>query len=216
MADGQREFYTTIYSTAGFAQEFQELTESDFAATIGLAYTPPEMGDYRIIDVARTIQLLANVCNTIATSHTSDTANLRMPCGLVSTDDALPGRVIYIKNVGTKILYIQDHLGNNLLEMQPNHFVAMQHRDNNNWEVFVKAENIFFDNSTNEFTSTNVQTAIEEAKNTSICLFKAVTHTRNAAGSILKTFDSYSQTHIDSEPFIVIDSNGEIVSSGAE
>ena len=59
MGSGEKEFYSTIYALSSIAGEFTELIESNFAAANGAAYAPPEIeGEYRRVNVARTIQLL--------------------------------------------------------------------------------------------------------------------------------------------------------------
>lgn len=46
-------------------------------------------------------------------------------------------------------------------------------------------------------------------------IFDILTHTQNAAGSIIQTYEKNSGTHIDSAPFVVIDNNGDVVAKGS-
>lgn len=139
MPDGQITFYETVYGTSGSAFQFEELTETDFAAATGLAYTPPEQGEYRVINIARTIQLLSWAPNVIETTQTT-TAYLRLPCGIITTDDALPGRTIYIKNSGDSDLIIQDYSGTTLETLVSGYCIIAIHKDNDNWEIFYNTD----------------------------------------------------------------------------
>jgi hypothetical protein len=44
---------------------------------------------------------------------------------------------------------------------------------------------------------------------------KMVTHERNEAGAPLTAFDTFSGTHLDLGPLVVIDNSGNVVSAGA-
>jgi hypothetical protein len=73
---------------------------------------------------------------------------------------------------------------------------------------------IFYDDTVSGFTlgANEVQTAIDILKMRNP--FAAVTHRCNAAGHILKTYDEGSDSHLASDPNMVIDVNGDIVLSG--
>jgi len=148
---GEKIFYQTISAKGGAAYEYQSITESDFAASAGAAYTPPELGVYRRINVSRTIQLLKNVPGTVETFHTSELSYLRLPSGSVATNDALDGRIIYIKNSGTKRLILQNHLGTELANLKVNSTIIAIHNENNNWDIFFAAnKNIDYTDITKE------------------------------------------------------------------
>jgi hypothetical protein len=73
------------------------------------------------------------------------------------------------------------------------------------------AVSVPFDNTTNGFTADDVQAAIEEAKNN---VFMILTHTRNAAGYGLKTYNVGSGQQIDLGPLVVVDNKGDVVLKG--
>lgn len=165
MSSGEKEFYSTIYALSGIAAEFTELYESDFAAINGSIYVPPEEGEFRRINLSRTIQLLKNAVLGYKVSHINTGTILRLPCGLISTNDALNGRPLVIWNNGLSSLEIQNNLGVILNTLQVGQRCILFHTENNNWLVLFNAKDIKFDNSTNGFSSTNTQDAIEEVKN---------------------------------------------------
>lgn len=166
MGSGEREFYPTIYALSSIAGEFQELVEADFAAPDGAAYIPPENeGVNRRVNVARTIQLLKNSPLAIKTSQTNSGSKLRMPCGLLISNDALDGRPYIIYNNGTSNLSIEKYDGTSLRSIKPTQRCIVYHTENDNWEVLFNAKDIRFDNSINGFVSDDVQGAIEELSN---------------------------------------------------
>lgn len=167
MSSGEKVFYSSILAIGGLAGEHQELTESDFTATAGAAYIPPENGVFRRIVESRTIQLLKNSPISITTCHSTADVTLRLPCGLIISNDALDGRLIYIKNLSsTYNVSIEKYEGTVLIDLAPNLHVLLLHKENDTWDVFTKAENIPFDSDGTVFplTITDVQTAIEYAK----------------------------------------------------
>ena len=163
MGSGEREFYSTIYALSSIAGEFTELVESDFATANGAAYIPPENeGEFRRVNVARTIQLLKNASLSYKTSHTNPGSKLRMPCGLLTANDALDGRPFIIWNAGTSDLSIENYAGSVLRVLKPNQTCIAFHTENDYWQVVFSAKDIKFDNTINGFTATDVQEAIEE------------------------------------------------------
>lgn len=161
-----KEFYSLLRTSGGFAGEYEDIIETDFAAANGTAYVPPE-GDaasYRRINVLRTIQILSQCPVVIETFQTSG-AFIRLPhsSSTVSLDDAGNGRHFVIKNSGVGNLTIQDSQGVNQRIITPLTMMYIEGNKANNWD-FLDGNSMAFDNSTNGFLSTRVQPAIEEAK----------------------------------------------------
>jgi hypothetical protein len=159
------EFYDSIRGYGGLSINYLALTEADFTATAGAAYTPPEAGDFRRTNVARTLQLLQDAPGVLETFQTS-AADLQLPANTLTyaTNDAGDGRIIFLKNSGTGTLTVKDYLGNSLWLVKQSAIVIVVGNNNNNWDFYFTAKNIAFDNSTNGFTAYEVQTAIEEVK----------------------------------------------------
>jgi hypothetical protein len=160
-----KEFYELVRSYGGLSLEYSALTEADFIAASGLAYVPPDRGNYRRIVAARTIQLLSDATGVVETFQTS-VANLCLPANTISdsTNDAGNGRLFFLKNSGTGDLVIKNYLGVTIWTLRQSGIVIVVGNDNDNWDFYFTAKNIDFDNSVNGFTSTNVQNAIEEVK----------------------------------------------------
>ena len=72
------------------------------------------------------------------------------------------------------------------------------------------AGSVPFDNSDNNFTSDDVQAAIEELANR-VANPKIITHFRNASGYEIETFNRMPGTHIESAPLVVCDRHGNVV-----
>jgi len=134
VAAGEKEIVQTIKAFGGAALNYIDILESDFAAAAGAAYTPPELGTFRRVGGSRIIQFLKNIPGVIETFQTS-AATIRLPSGLVATNDALDGRQIWIKNSGTGNVTVEDHLGNNLDDIEDGVLAFAAHKDNDNWEV---------------------------------------------------------------------------------
>lgn len=129
-------FYTCIIAAAGFAGEYEALTEGEIAAAPGAAYSPPEnTGNFRVV-ASRVVQLLAESPIFIQTFQTT-AAEVRLPSGLTASNDAGDGRVYIIKNASsaTGILTIANHLGTSLLAINPGDIIIAVHGDNNVWEL---------------------------------------------------------------------------------
>lgn len=146
----------------GVSLEYSALTESDFTAAAGPAYTPPERGNARRINVARSIQLLSDATGVIETFQMS-AAEVRLPANTITdaTNDAGNGRLFYLKNSGTGNIVVKDYLGTTLWVVQQYGISIVVGNDNNNWDFYFKAQNIPHDAITGMETSFNVQTAIE-------------------------------------------------------
>jgi hypothetical protein len=129
-----REFYQLLRLYGGIALEHIELIETDFAAAAGAAYTPPEEGDRRRIDVSRTIQLLAQ-CPVIVQTYQTSAATIRFPASTASedTNDSGGGRYFLIKNSGAGNLFVQDYLGAALRTIKPGHLVTVHSVGTNQW-----------------------------------------------------------------------------------
>lgn len=143
------------------------LVETDFTAPAGLAYVPPERGEFRRIDVIRTLQLLQDASGVVETFQLSS-ASLRLPSNQIGNDetgnDAGDGRWFFIKNSGVGSLLIQNSGGETLTSIHTGITVALFSNTNEQWDVFFNAESVAFNNETNGFASNNVQKAIEELK----------------------------------------------------
>lgn len=129
----------TQHCFSGAAFGFLPLVEVDFAAVNGAAYVPPERGNYRRINAARTIQLLQDVPELIHTYQTSD-AYIRLPSNQIGTDesgnDAGNGRGIRFKNEGTGAIYIGTSAGILLVTVPPLYSVNVQASENQQWDIF--------------------------------------------------------------------------------
>lgn len=157
-----KEFYEVVYCN-GLATGYLALVEVDFAASAGLAYTPPERGDFRRIVSARQLQLLQDSPGVIETFQTS-AGTVRLPGSTldINTDDAKRGRLYWFKNSGTDSITIQDYLGSNLWVVRQDAIVLVVGNDNNNWDFYFTAKNIAFDPTISDMESFNVQDAIDE------------------------------------------------------
>lgn len=142
-----KEFAENLRIIGGFSGGFTELVESDFTAPAGAAYVPPERGDYRRINVARTIQILQDGSSKFELYPTAATAYVRLPSNQLGTDetgnDAGDGRVFWFKNSGTKNLELQTSAGVALITLFPGIAVRAIAKQNQSWEVS-KADDIYF------------------------------------------------------------------------
>jgi len=163
MAKGEKTFYQTIFAVGGLAAEHHELLEADYTSASEGPYVPgSDLGVYKRIDTARTIQLLKNAPLIVESSHTNDNTYLRLPCGLLITDDALQGRLFFVKNSSsTYDLNIQLYDGTSFYTVRPGHRVIIFHKENNQWEGAFNASDIDFDDSNIDIIAANVQEAIE-------------------------------------------------------
>jgi hypothetical protein len=143
-------FNQTIRSYGGLSLEYEDISESDFAAANGAAYTPPERGTesrgIRRINVARAIQILAECPGVIETFQSAD-AELRLPANTVleATNDAGNGRLFFVKNSGTANarLLIKDYLGNLLFTLYMNTTVIVVGNMNNTWDFYMGSSGTF-------------------------------------------------------------------------
>lgn len=160
---GGREVYQNTRFFGGISLEYIELTEFDFIASPGSAYTPPERGDYRRIAGSRQIQLLMDAPGVVETKQLS-AVELFLPANTIldSTNDAGNGRLFYLKNSGTGNVVIKDYLGNTLWTIREFGIVIVVGNDNGNWDFYFTAKNIAFE-PVAPITATNVQDAIVQA-----------------------------------------------------
>lgn len=130
-----KDFFEVIAAKAGFAGEYEALSESEFAASPGDPYSPPETGVFRVV-ASRTIQFLADSPVYFQTFQTSD-ATIRMPSGAVSTNDANDGRFYIIRNSSTATgrLSIETSEGSSLVTINPRDTVFTFHGENDDWEA---------------------------------------------------------------------------------
>ena len=158
-----REWYAQLRTFGGISLEYCDLTETDFTDPAGAAYSPPERGSFRRIAGSRQIQLLQESPGVLETFQTSS-AEIFLPANTVAdlTNDAGNGRIYFVKNSGTGDIVIKDYLGTTLWNVQEKGAILVVGNDNNNWDFYFKAENIFYDNSNSSLTSDNVKDAIDE------------------------------------------------------
>lgn len=160
-----KDFFELGRFYGGLSLEYSAITETDFTASAGAAYSPPERGNFRRINVSRSIQLLQDATGVVETFQTS-AAEIRLPANTITdaTNDAGNGRLFFFKNSGTAPITIKDYLGTTIWTVKQSGIVIIVGNDNNNWDFYFTAKNIDFDNTTNSFTATNVQTALEESR----------------------------------------------------
>lgn len=132
-----KEFYQLIRSFGGLSLEYTSIQESDFSDTAGTAYTPPERGEFRRIDVDRSIQLLQDCPGVVETFQTT-VGSIHLPANTFSesTNDAGNGRVFYLKNSGSSSILIKDYLGNTLYTLNKNKYVQILSNNNNLWDFY--------------------------------------------------------------------------------
>jgi len=154
--------YSNLRTKGGISFEYLDLIESDFTASAGSAYTPPEEGDFRRIDVSRAIQLLSDSPVVVETFQTS-ASSVRLPANTASIidDDAGNGRMYFVKNSGVGVLTIADYLGVTKYLLKPGRNIFILGNRLNNWDI-LDSRSIPFDNSTNDFKGDSAQEAVEE------------------------------------------------------
>lgn len=157
-----KEFYENLATYGGISLQYTALTEVDFVAVAGAAYVPPERGNTRRINVARTIQFLSDATGVIETFQTTS-AEIRLPANTLtdSTNDAGNGRLFFLKNSGTGSILIKNYLGNLLWTIKQFGIVLVVGNDNENWDFYFKAQNIPHDTISGMETSDNVQSGLD-------------------------------------------------------
>jgi hypothetical protein len=132
-----KEYYSLLRTSGGVAFEYQNITESDFAAANGIAYSPPETGIFRRIASLRQIQIQSE-CPVVVETFQTTSAILRLPANtnLDSTNDSGNGRFFIMKNSGTGTIQLQDYLGTNLYLIFPSSMVFVIGNNNNTWDFF--------------------------------------------------------------------------------
>lgn len=128
-------FFEVIAGKGGIAGEYEALTEAEIAAAPGAAYTPPEIGNFRVV-ASRVVQLLADSPIYFETFQTS-AATLRVPSGATATNDAEDGRFYFIRNsiTATGILTVQDSAGTELGTLNTGDLAIVIHGENNAWDI---------------------------------------------------------------------------------
>lgn len=181
-----RDFYQLLRTYGGLSLEYIALTETDFTATAGGAYTPPERGDYRRLAGSRQIQLLADAPGVFETFQTSG-VELFLPANNIvdTTNDAGNGRIFFLKNSGTGSVTIKNYLGTSLWVLDDYEMVMIVGNDNNNWDFYFSAKNISYDNTLSGLTSNNIQDAIDEISSTA-AVSASPGFTWGASGNISK------------------------------
>jgi len=162
-----RDFYQLLRTFGGISLEYQRLEEADFTKTAGSSYIPPERGSFRRSDGVRRLQLLSEAPGVIESFQSSTSCELRLPANTVAfdTNDAGDGRLFFIKNSGTTDLLVNDYLGNTLQIMPPSTVIQAVGNDSNNWDIYFKADDIYFDNTSLGWSlvRSTIQKAIEYA-----------------------------------------------------
>lgn len=163
MPQSSENFYSNLRTFGGISLEYSALTEVDFTAAAGAAYSPPENGNFRRINVSRCLQLLSDTTGVIETFQTS-AAEVRLPANTITetTNDAGNGRIFFFKNSGTSTVVIKDYLGNTLWIAKRSAIIIIVGNDNNNWDFYFTAKNIDYVNTGSGLVSENVQDAIDE------------------------------------------------------
>ena len=157
-----REWYANLRTFGGLSLEYLDLVEADYTASSGSAYSPPERGNFRRIVGSRQIQLLQEAPGVIESFHTSQ-AEIFLPANTVpdSTNDAGDGRLFFVKNSGTGNLIIKDYLGTTVWTVQEKGSILVVGNDNNNWDFYFKAEDIYYNNVDSGIPVNNVKDAID-------------------------------------------------------
>jgi len=160
-----KDFFELGRFYGGLSLEYSAIAEADFISASGSAYIPPERGNFRRINVSRSIQLLQDATGVIETFQTS-TAEIRLPANTLSdsTNDAGNGRLFFLKNSGTSYIVIKDYLGTSLWTVQQYGIIIVVGNDNNNWDFYFTSKNIDF--SDPSFVATNIHDAILELSST--------------------------------------------------
>lgn len=195
MVQNSENIYSNLRVFGGMSLEYSALTEVDFTATTGLAYSPPESGNFRRINVSRCLQFLSDITGVVETFQTS-AAEIRLPANTLTdvTNDAGNGRLIFLKNSGTGAITVKDYLGNSLWTVLQNGITIVVGNDNNNWDFYFKALNIPHDNITSMETSSNVQTGLEYLMKLFRDILKEPTGFVNKFTDSILTFDNATRT----------------------
>jgi hypothetical protein len=131
-----KDFDESIRCYGGISLEYSDIQEADFAAANGVVYSPPETGNFRRINIARTIQLVSDATGVVETFQTS-TAIIRLPANTIldSTNDSGNGRLFFLKNSGVGDMTIQDYLGTLVFTVPVDGIVIVIGNKNNAWDV---------------------------------------------------------------------------------
>ena len=121
----------TLIAVGGISGEYEALTEAEIAAGAGAAYTPPEpFENFRVV-ASRVVQLLGGAPWFFKTFQTS-ACTLRMPSGVIATNDATDGRIFFIKNdsAATGDVTIETSLSIAIITLSPGDAAIILHEDN--------------------------------------------------------------------------------------
>ena len=138
-----KDFFQTVAAKAGLAGEYEPLIESEFIAVPSGAYILEEEGVFRTVPTTagRTIQLLQSSPLYIETFQGSDSI-IRVPCGLIATNDAEDGRFYFLRNSGQNNLptdgtiTIENYNGLLIATITQADSAIILHSENDNWNVF--------------------------------------------------------------------------------
>ena len=160
-----KEFFEVV-NCVGASFSYLMLTEANFASASGSAYVPPERGDWKRLTSARQIQLLQDCPGVVETFQTT-AATVFLPCNSIGVNnDAGDGRIFWFKNSGSSSVTIKDYVGTDLWVVKQYAIVVIVGNDNNQWDFYFTAKNIFYDNTISGLISENVKDAIDELNST--------------------------------------------------
>lgn len=138
-----KDFFETIVARAGFAGEFEALTETEVAGAVSGPYVPGEDGVWKIV-ASRVVQLLLGSPLHVRTFQTSS-FTLRMPSGdqPVASSDAQDGRFYFIRNDVTALgsVFVQKYDGTALGTLSPGGFAIVVHGDFDDWDLSMISSN---------------------------------------------------------------------------
>jgi len=137
-----KDFFETVAAKAGFAGEYEPLIESEFIIAPTGPYAPGESGVFRTVPstAGRTIQLLQESPVFVETFQAT-AATIRMPSGLIATNDAEDGRFYFFKNSGQAglpangELSVEDQNGILLATISVADSAIILHGEDDNWDV---------------------------------------------------------------------------------
>lgn len=141
---GSKDFFHTIAAKAGFAGEYEALIEAEIATAPGAAYTPGETGVFRTVPstAGRTVQLL-NCSPVYVETFQASVCVVRMPSGVIGSNDAEDGRFYFIKNNGQNGLpadgdvTVERSDGTLITTIIQGNTAIVIHGDNDAWDVLV-------------------------------------------------------------------------------
>lgn len=130
-----KEFYQTVAAKAGFAGEYEALTEPEIAGATQGGYSIGDEGVFKIVS-SRIVQLLLDSPVYIETFQTS-AATLRVPSGAIGTNDAEDGRFYFLRNAGTGNITLQKSNGTLIDTLPTGKLFLIIHGDNDTWDTHI-------------------------------------------------------------------------------